>query len=239
VRRIFTLTSFLIQDLFRSLAGIVPLASTLAFGLIAFEYGMDQPQFTTVAGVGMGAICLATALVLASRANRATSFLFVARLHRRTELLAALLLGSLVITAVLSLIMALANLLAGRLTLEFPSAIWIPPTWLPLWLLAAALALPLSGLVGRGGSHLAGYLLLAGLLTANDRQAFLTRHGMDWLSRAVETVFWPVGTLLDRASAGVHDLDYFLAWALTCAYAVLLWGLAAHLFDDKDLLWSE
>ena len=109
MRRSFTLTSFLIQDLFRSLAGILPLASTLAFGLIAFEYGMDQPQFTTVAGVGMGAICLATALVLASRANRATSFFFVARLHRRTELLVALLLGSLVITAVLSLIMALAR----------------------------------------------------------------------------------------------------------------------------------
>ncbi|NIV32175.1 MAG: hypothetical protein GWN58_22650 [Anaerolineae bacterium] len=239
MKRIATLTSFLIQDLSRSLTGIVPLASTLAFGLIAFEYGMDQPQFTTVAGVGMGAICLATGLVLASRANRATSFLFVARLHRRTELLAALVVGSLVVTTVLSLGMALANLLAGRLTLDFPSALWIPLAWLPLWLLAAALALPLSSLVGRRGSHLVGYLLLAGLLIANDRKAFLTRHGMDWVSRIVDAILWPVSTLLARASAEIHNPDFYLAWALACAYAVLLFGLAASLFNDKDLLWSE
>ena len=239
MKRVFTLTSFLIRDLFCSLAGIVPLASTLAFGLIAFEYGMDQPQFTTVAGIGMGAICLATALILASRANRAVSFLLVARLHRRTELLAALVLGSLVITATLSLLMALANLLAGRLTLDFPSALWIVPTWLPLWLLAAALALPLSGLVARSGSHLVGYLLLAGLLIANDRKAFLIRHRMNWLSQVVETILWPVSTLLARASAGIYTLDYALAWALTCAYAVLLFSLAASLLGDKDLIWSE
>ena len=239
MKRIATLTSFLIQDLFRSLAGIVPLASTLAFGLIAFEYGMDQPQFTTVAGVGMGAICLATGLVLASRTNRATSFLLMARLHRRTELLAALVVGSLLVTTILSLAMALANLLAGRLTLDFPSALWIPLAWLPLWLLAAALALPLAGLVGRRGSHLVGYLMLAGLLIANDRKAFLARQGMDWLSRIVDAVLWPVNTLLTQASAGAHNPDFFLAWALTLAYALMLFGLAASLFDDKDLLWSE
>lgn len=237
--RVLTLTYYLVGDLTRSFAGIVPLAGTLAFGLIAFEYGMDQPQFTTVAGIGMGAICLATALVSASRANRATSFLLLSRLHRRSELLAALVLGSLVITAILSLVMAFANLFAGRLALEFPSALWIVPTWLPLWLLAAALALPLSGLVARGGSHLAGYLLLAGLLIANDRKAFLARQGLSWLNRVVEAVLWPVDTLLARASAGTHNLDYFLAWALTFAYAVLLFGLAVSLFAEKDLLWSE
>ena len=239
MRRVFALTSFLVSDLTRSLAGILPLASTLAFGLIAFEYGMDQPQFITVAGIGMGAICLATALVSASRANRATSFLLVCRLRRRSELLAALVLGSLATTAVLSLVMAFANLLAGRLTLDFPSSLWIVPTWLPLWLLAAALALPLSGLVERGGSHLAGYFLLAGLLMANDRRALLAKHGLSWLTKVVEAVLWPVNTLLAQASAGIHSLEYLLAWVLTCAYAVLLFGFAASLFEDKDLIWSE
>ena len=239
MRRVFALTWFLIVDLTRSLAGIVPLAGTLAFGLIAFEYGMDQPQFITVAGIGMGAICLATALVSASRANRATSFLLVSRLQRRGELLAALVLGSFAITAALSLVMALANLLAGRLTLEFPSCLWTIPTWFPIWLLAATLALPLSGLVERGGSHLAGYLLLVGLLIANDRKEFLARHGLSWLARIVEAILWPVNTLLARASAGIHNLEYWLAWALACAYAVLLFGLAASLFKDKDLLWTE
>lgn len=239
MKRIVALTSFLIRDLFRSLAGIVPLACTLAFGLIAFEYGMDQPQFITVAGIGMGAISLATTLLLASRANRASSFLLVARLHRRSELLATLVLSSLAITTVLALLMAVANLLAGRLTLEFPSALWIVPTWFPTWLLAASLALPLSGLVGRGGSHLAGYVLLAGLLVANDRKAFLINHGMNWVSRIVDAVLWPVNTLLAQATAGIRDSTYVLAWVLTCAYAVLLFLLATSLFDDKDLLWSE
>lgn len=239
MRRVLALTWFLVSDLSRSLAGIVPLAGTLAFGLIAFEYGMDQPQFITVAGIGMGAICLATALVSASRANRASSFLLISRLHRRSELLAALVLGSFAITAVLTLVMALANLLAGRLTLDFPSSLWIIPTWLPLWLLAATLALPLSGLVERGGSHLAGYLLLAGLLIANDRKAFLARQGLSWLTKIVEAVLWPVNTLLAQASAGTHNLEYLLAWVFTGAYAVLLFGFAASLFADKDLLWSE
>ena len=239
MKRILTLTCFLIRDLFRSLAGIVPLACTLAFGLIAFEYGMDQPQFITVAGIGMGAICLATTLILASRANRASSFLLISRLHQRREMLAALVLSSLAITSALALLMALANLLAGRLTVEFPSVLWIVPTWFPAWLLAASLALPLSGLVTRGGANLVGYAMLAGLLVANDRKAFLINHGMHWLSRIVEAVLWPVNTLFAQATVGIHDSTYILAWVLTCAYAVLVFLLATSLFDDKDLLWSE
>lgn len=239
VKRVTTLTSFLILDLSRSLAGVVPLALALAFGIIAFEYGMDQAQFITVAGIGIGGICLVTALLLASRANRASSCLLVARLHWRAELLVAIVLASLAITAVLGLLVSIANLLAGRLTLEFPSALWILPTWLPLWLLAAALALPLSSLVERGGSHLIGYVLVAGLLIANDRKAFLIREGIGWLARIVAAALWPLNTLAEQASAGIHGRDYTIAWALTCIYALLLFAVAATLFGDKDLLWSE
>jgi hypothetical protein len=239
VKRVSTLTSFLVQDLSRSLAGVVPLALALAFGIIAFEYGMDQAQFITVAGIGMGAICLVTALVLASRVNRASFYLIVARLQRRAELLAAVVLSSLAITTALALLVAIANLLTGRLTLDFPSALWVLPTWLPLLLLAATLALTLSGLVERSGSHLLGYALLAGVLIANDRKAYLVQHGMNWLARLVEAVLWPLNTLVGQASAGIHGRDYLLAWALTFAYAFLLFALAAALFQDKDLLWSE
>jgi len=239
VNRILALTTFLIRDLSRALAAIVPLATTLAFGIIAFEYGMDQAQFTTVAGIGMSAICLATGLALASRSNRASSYLFVTRLHRRSELLIALLLSNLAITATLALLMAMANLAAGRLALSFPSAFWILPTWLPLWLLAAALALLLSGLVARGGSHILGYVLLVALLIANDRKAFLIRHGMDWAAQSVGATVWPVAKLLAQASAGIHNDAYMIAWALTSAYAISIFALAATLFRSKDLLWSE
>jgi hypothetical protein len=237
--RIWTLAGYLSRELFRSLAGMVPLAAALAFGLIAFEYGMDQAQFITVAGVGTGGLCLLTTLLLAGRANRASSYLLLARLRWRGELLAALVLSGLGITLILALAIGAGNLLAGRLTLQFPSALWIVPTWLPLWLLAGALALPLSALVARSGSHLAGYVLLVGLLIASDRKAWLAARGLDWLVRAVTAILWPVTTLLGRASAGIHDRSYLLAATLTLAYAGLLFALAVALFEDKDLLWSE
>lgn len=237
--RIMTMTAFLIRDLSRSLAGIVPLAAALAFGLIAFEYGMDQAQFITVAGLGIGAICLLTTLLLASRANRAWSYPLVARLHRRDELLAAMVLGGLIITTVLAILIAGANLLAGRLTLDFPSAIWILPTWLVLWLLAAALALPLSELTSRAGSHLVGFVFLTLLLVSNDRKAVLVEHGLDWMARLVTGVLWPVSTLLSQASGGLYGRSYFLALASTFLLAVLLLSLVSQLFADKDLIWAE
>jgi hypothetical protein len=239
MNRVWILSLFFTRDLFRSLAGIVPVAVALGFGLIAFEYGMDQAQFITVAGIGTGAICLLTTLLLASRANRASSYLLIARLRRRSELLAALVLSGLGITAILAILITAGNLLSGRLALRFPSALWVLPTWLPLWLLAASLALPLSTLVGRGGSHLAGYVFLAALLIANDRQAMLAARGLDWLVKAVIVSLWPTSTLLAQASAGIQDRRYALAWVLTLAYAALLFGLATSFLADKDLLWSE
>jgi hypothetical protein len=239
MRRTWTLTWFLTRDLFHSLAGIVPLAAALVFGVIAFEYGMDQSQFITVAGVGFGAICLLTTLLLASRANRASSYLLLARLHSRTELLASLAAGGLGITIAVAVLVAGANLLAGRLTLVFPSALWILPSWLVLWLLAVSVGLPLSALVGRAGSHLVGYVALATLLVANDQKATLTRRDLDWLVYLVNTVLWPVTTLLEHGSSGSHDRLYFLALVLTMAYALSLFILSTQLFSDKDLLWSE
>lgn len=239
MRRIWILAAFLTRDLFRSLAGILPLAVALAFGVIAFEYGMDQPQFITVAGIGTSVLCLMTTLLLASRANRASSYLLLARLHRRVELQAALILSSLSITTALAILITAGNLLAGRLDLDFPSALWVIPTWLAPWLLATAMALPLSALCGRGGSHLAGYALLAILLVANDQKAVLAARGWDWLAKAVSLFVWPVTTLLSQASADIHGHSYLLAGALTLAYAGSLFGLAATSFEDKDLLWSE
>lgn len=239
MNRIYALAWFFAKDLFRSLAGIVPPAIALTFGLIAFEYGMDQAQFITVAGIGVGAICLLTTLLLASRANRASSYLLVTRLHRRSELLVALILTSLGITTALAILITSGNLLTGRLTLNFPSALWILPTWMPLWLLAGALALPLSALANRGGSHMLSYVLLAVLLIANDQRAVLTSHGLDWLARGVTLLLWPVSRLLAQASSGIHDRSYWLAGALTLVYAGLLLAVAISLFKDKDLLWSE
>lgn len=237
--RILTTTSYLLRDLFGSLAGIVPLAAALAFGLIAFEYGMDQAQFMTVAGVATGLLCLLTTLLLANQASRASFYLLLVRLRRRVELLVALVVGSLVVTAALTALIVAANLAAGRLTVAFPSVLWVVPTWLALWLMMAGLGLCLSGLVERSGSHLVGYVLLTLLLVANDRKPLLEAHGLERLAQVVTAVFWPVNTLLARTSAGEHDRTYLLAGVVVLVYAGLLFGLAAQLFADKDLLWVE
>lgn len=239
MRRIWVLARYFVSDLFRSLAGIVPAAAALAFGIIAFEYGMDQPQFITVAGLGTCALCSLTTLLLAGRANQASVYPLLARLQKRGELLAALVVGGILITAILAIVITGANLVLGRLTLDFPSALWILPTWSALWLLGAALALPLSGLTGRRGSNVASWVLLTMLLVANDQKSWLRSHGFEWLARAISAIVWPVATLLSQASAGIHGRDYVLSLFLTLLIAGLLYGLAAQLFEDKDLLWAE
>jgi hypothetical protein len=237
--RVWVLAVFMLRDLFRSLVAVVPLGATLAFALIAFEYGMDQPQFVTVAGGAMAALCLLNCLLLAGRANRGTTYLVAGRLPRRSELLAALVVSSVVLTIVLALVTTAGNLVTGRLTLDWPSALWIVPTWFVLLLLAAALALLLSPLTSRGGSHLVGWVLFATILVAYDQQARLRAYGVDWAARAVAVVAWPVSTLLSLASAGDQSRSYFLALGLTLAYAALLFVVAVEAFDDKDLLWAE
>jgi hypothetical protein len=237
--RLCAFTRFLVQDLSGSLAGVAPLAASVAFGIIAFEYGMDQAQFITVGGVGIGTICFLTTLLLAGRADRSASYPLLARLHWRAELLGAIVVGGLGITSILAILIAAANLLAHRLTLLWPSLLWILPAWLAFWLFAAALALSLSALVSRDGSNLLGYVLVVAVLVANDRKAALLDRGLDWAVRVVERVLWPISTLLSRSSAGIHDRIYFVSLGLTLLFTLALFGLSTTLFRDKDLIWSE
>lgn len=239
MNRIWTLSLYLTRCLFRSLAGVIPLAYALVFGLVAFEYGMDQSQFITVGGLGIGGICLLATVLLTSQANRAGFYPLLARLRRRSELLGAAGLGGLGTTAILALLITVTSLLTHRLILHFPSLLWIAPTWLALWLFLTSLSLSLSSLVNRNGSQLLGYVVVVGVLVANDRESWLIGRGLDWLVRAVDFFLWPLSTLLTNASAGDHGRTYFLALAGTLVYALLLFALAAQLFERKDLLWPE
>lgn len=238
MKRIGALALYLTQDLFHSFAGIIPLAAALAFGLIAFEYGMDQAQFITVGAVGTGVIGLLCTILLAGRADRASSYLVLGRLHRRAELLVSIVLSGLCLTTVLAVLITAANLMAGRLTLDLPSALWILPTWLAFWFFVLCLSLLLTTLTSRASSHLVGYLLLVAVLVANDRRAWLTDHRLSWLVRGVTKALWPFTSLLSSASAGDHAGTYWVAFALTVICGLVAFGLAATLFEDKDLLWA-
>jgi hypothetical protein len=237
--RLWALTRYLAGELFGSLAGVAPLAAALAFGLIAFEYGMDQAQLITVGGVGIGAIGLLATLLLAGRADRAASYPLLARLRRRWELLVAIVACGWCVTWILAILIVVANLAAHRLVLAWPSLLWIVPTWSVLWLFTSALALVLSALVSRGGSNLLGYLAAVAVLVAYDRKTALLERGLSWAVRIVERIVWPFSTLLARASAGLHDRAYFVSLALALACALGLFLVSVLLFRDKDLLWSE
>jgi len=236
--RVWVLTGYLVRALFGSLAGIAPLAAAVAFGFIAFEYGMDQAQLITVGGLGIGVIGFLATLLLAGRADRAATFPILGRLRWRAELLVSIVAGGLGVTWILATGIVVANLAVHRLTLSWPSVLWILPTWTALWLFTSALATALSALVSRDGTSLVGYLLVVAVLVANDRKTQLLDRGLDWAVRIVESVVWPVGTLLSQGSAGIHDGTYFAALALTTLFAAALFLLAVYLFRDKDLLWS-
>jgi hypothetical protein len=82
-------------------------------------------------------------------------------------------------------------------------------------------------------------VLLTALLVANDQKTWLRSHGFELVTRAISAILWPVNTLLSQASAGAHGRDFVLALLLTLLYAGVLYGLAAQLLEDKDLLWAE
>ena len=237
--RVATLTICYLRCLFRSLAGMVPPGLALAFGYIAFEYGMDQSQFIVVGGIGVGLICLVTTLLLTGQANRAWSYPMVARLRHREELLVALMVGAILLTAILAALITTANLLIDRLTLSFPSVCWVVPTWVAIWFLAATLGLMLSNLVSRRGFPLVAWVGLTGVLVANEQKMVLESAGYVWLARVISMVTWPVRTLLFQASVLNHDRTYWLAFGLTLGYGLLLFLISAILFARKDLLWAE
>jgi hypothetical protein len=124
-----------------------------------------------------GAICLLTALLLAARANHAWFYPLLARLpqrrehwrpssqqhghHRRP-----------------GAVDHVANLAAGRLSLQLPSALWLLPTWFALWLLANPGPAPGSTHEPRRVAPAAvGRVRL--LLVANDRKSSLD-PGLEW-----------------------------------------------------------
>lgn len=239
MNRVAAMTLYLTLGLFRSVAGLAPLSFALIFGLVAFEYGMGQEQFITVGGLGTGALCFLTTLLLAGRANRAASYPLVARLRDRSELLTSAVVGGVGVTAALALLITVASLLMDRLTLHFPSLLWILPTWAVLWLMLSSLALTLSSLVSHDGWQVLGYILVVGMLVANDRQSWFMGRGLGLLVRAVDAVLWPPSKLLSQATAGGHGRIYYLALAATLAYAILLFTVAARFLETKDLLWAD
>lgn len=232
--RMAILSLFLLRDLYRSLLGVAPPALALALYWLTFYYPVNAGYFAAVGGADLVIVCLVTTLLVASRGNRATSYPLLARLRRRWELLAAIVLCSLGVTAVLGTGFALLAVGSHRVTLTWAEVASIAPRWLAAFALSAAIGLHMSRLVSRRGSHLATVALICLLVTIGDSRLGL---GQEWSAPRdlARTLLVPLGQVMSGESAALDPVA--VAWVVTYA-AVLFWG-ATILFSGQDLLWAE
>jgi len=83
MRRLWTLVSYFIRDLFRSLTGLLVIVAAMVFYLVAIVSvtgGIDRDYYALVIGVFFGVFSLILALVVADRAYRSESYLLLYRL---------------------------------------------------------------------------------------------------------------------------------------------------------------
>ncbi len=237
--RILALSAFLVRDLFRGVGGAVPPILTVGVYQATFIFSGNADYFASVGGVDLALVCLVTTLLFVSRVNRASTYPLLARLERRAELLAALVVSALVVTTIMAALFTAFIVATGKVTLGATDLIAILPRWLALFVFSAALGLNMGRLVSRNGSYLITTGVVAFIATVSEQQVFLLKDQHDWLVETVALIASPV-TATITVPVGNWALDqYWLPIALTLAYAALLFAIAAALFRHKDLLWAE
>ncbi len=234
--RVATLSGFLLRDFSRSLWVIVPPGLTLALYRVFFLYGSDVPYFASIGAIILGLVCLATTLLLANTANRASTYALLARVPRRIELIAAIAASAFGITIVLAVLFTAGLWLSDQVPLTPVALLEIAPRWVALFLFVIAFGLHLSKLVSRGGSNLVAYLVL--ILAA------VSYEPMDYPDTPVLNVMqdWTLRVLHPVTSTLLGDANLpqsALLVGLTLLYAAVLFALALWLFHRKDLLWAE
>ncbi len=237
--RVLALSLFLVRDLYRGVAGAVPPILTLGVYQATFLYSGKVDYFASIGGVDLAFVCLITTLLFVSRVNRASTYPLLARLEQRIELLAALVVSALLVTAMMAVLFTAFIIGQGKVTLEATDLIVILPRWLALFVFSAALGLNMGRLVSRNGSYLVTTAIVAFVVTVSEQQVFLLKDQRDWLVEAVAWIASPITTTIAVPVTNGGLDQYWLPIALTLAYAAALFGIAAALFRHKDLLWAE
>jgi hypothetical protein len=238
--RVATLALFFARDLFRSLQGIIPLALLAGLYYLTFTYANDKlDYFVALGGADLAAVCLVTLMLLAERASRAATYPLLARLPRRAELLAALLVGNIGVTLLLALIFMGVAVLRQNIRLTLLLALFILARWLVLFVFVTAFGLHLTRLVNCKGSFIVAYGLAALVLLVRDEERVFLSDQFAWLGQGVALLTHPVSSMLTAGGDAVALPGLVLAGVLTLGYAAALFGLAAWLFQGKDLLWVE
>ncbi len=229
----------------------------------------EVAYYQLVIGVfGTGMAFLIT-LSIAARANTAEHYPFLVRLPSRVEFVTAVLSGSLIVTFAFQLLLAGLALISGPSftigqLLEIPP-IWIAPIILSAVLALHAsdfitigwsriyifgiLAVLLFG-QGLQNQSLAKLANSVGRLAINQGWTGLSGRFADYadrisqsdqnvISRLFGFVFWPFEALATAVTNGYFSANQALAPAILLLYATVLFLLAADLFANKDLEFTE
>jgi hypothetical protein len=234
--RILTLSGFVLRDFSRSLWVIVPPGLTLALYRVFFLYGSDVPYFASIGAIILGLACLATTLLLANMANRASTYALLARVPQRTELIAAIAASAFGITVVLAVLFTAGIGLSGQVPLTPAVLLEIAPRWVAVFLFVIAFGLHLSKLVSRSGSNLIAYVFLILAAVSYEPLEYPDTPLLNAAQRLTLDALHPVTSIL---LGDVNLLQSILMICLTLFYAAVLFALATWLFHRKDLLWAE
>ncbi|MBA3534406.1 MAG: hypothetical protein H0T73_20990 [Ardenticatenales bacterium] len=235
--RIFLLTALLLHEFRRSLLGAVPLGLVLFLYYFFFQRSVDVHYFAAIGGFALALICALTTLLLSRQINRAATYPLLLRLEHRSELLAAIVMGALIVTLLLAIPFAGAILYLHQFWLTLGEGFLIALRWGALFLLAAALGLALSPLVNRGVSvPLYGGLIL--LVTIMDQQRLLRAYGLSWLIEGTAFLLTPLYLLL-HGEPHRSPIQYALALLVTLLYTAILVGASVRRFSTKELLWDQ
>lgn len=237
--RIAALARFQLRELVRSFGIAAPLAITLALYWLFFEFPGDVDYFAATGGFVLLLASVATTLLLAGQANRMSSTVVVVRLVRRAELLGAIVVSALAVAAAMAVLFTGLALVQAKVAMTAGHLAVIAPRWLALAALFAVVALHLSRLVSRGGSHLIALGLLALVATLVEQEGMLLRSSFAGLARAVLAVSDPIMAALWEPAMPTSLAGYASGLASLAAYTLGLFLLAAWLFRRKDLLWAD
>jgi hypothetical protein len=238
--RILTLALFITRNLFRTLLGILPPVLTLGFYRITFTYQNqgDPAYLTAVGGIGLALVCVITTLLVADRANKAAMYSLLARLPRRIEFLAAVLVSVLMImlamaTLYLALVLGLRHM--SLTPIEF---LLIMPRWFAVFTFAATLGLMMSKLASRYSSHVITFVVLGALALTREQYRRVNPGDVPWLAEISAAIMRPITeTLTSPLDQNIRAILPTLSASLM--YALAIFMLATWLFQHKDILWAE
>jgi hypothetical protein len=259
MRRLWRLVTYLFQDLFRSLTGLLVVVAALVFYLVAIVSvtgGIDGDYYALVIGGFFAVFALILAVMLADRAYNATSYLLIFRFSSRMPFLAGVALTAVAISALLEAGIALASIPRLDTPLTAGMMLDVVPVWAGWLVLGAVLGLHMSELVRRGWSRTVIYALLAFILfVLNQRQTAVPTElagrfnwipnvlpdpaRWAWATRLVDVILWPVTAGVRVARSADYTLVESLAPAVLLLVASFIFILAVALFERKDLILPE